>query len=370
VNISILIAIAAVAVAWVSPVSAAWTRVGTGLLDTNITPLVANGSSIYAGGYEGLYRSDDSGANWTKLNPSGINSGISSNPITMAVDGAKLFVGTLFNGLFLSVDSGKTWTKAPTIPANCTIQALVLSGGKVFVGTGSGGGGTARGFYVSTDTGATFAAADTGLANLDISCLLLDGNDLYAGTAGGLFLSANDGATWSEIDSGFFSKKITALAKLGSNLYAATRSGSALYMTTGKGAKWNIVGSATLNGNKAVSTLAVRGDYLYAGTGGNGLYASGDRGGTWKQYMDGLTQGNVAGVLLLGDRILISTTEDGGVKGKGIFGRPLSELEAPVFLRPSLKRVQAKRSVSGLSDAAGRALGGKHVSPAFHLPIR
>lgn len=334
-----------------------WVRTNSGLADSNITPLVLSESVLYAGGYKGIAKSLDSGATWTDVKPTAGGSIIVSSIVALAVGEGRMFAGIQGSGLIRSTDSGKTWNRAPTVPAGSNVAALILDGGRVLVGTGTG-------FYVSTDTGATFAASNTGLTSLNISALLQDSSDLYAGTLdSGVFVSGDNGGTWTALGAtGFYSRKIVALAKNGGSLFAATKSGAALYVTTNKGALWTIVGSATLAGNHAVSSLAVKDGRMYAGTGGNGVYYSLNNGVTWTAANEGLTFQTISCLLPVGSNLLASTTEDGGTFGQGIFKRPLSEMASgPTGVRRVMHGLKVQqgmgpRNGSEALDASGRRI--------------
>lgn len=365
-GISIFCAASAV---FFSPVSAAWVRANAGSVDTNITPLVKSGTAIYAGGYKGIHRSNDSGATWTQVKPAGSNPGV-TNVIALAVDGSRIFAGTLFDGLHISLDGGQSWKKPATVLRSGSIEAVIVSGGLVYAGSGSAGGSKGTGFYVSLDSGATFTAANTGLTDLNVAVLLVDGEDLYAGTAGGLFVSGNRGGAWKRIDSGMYSKKISALAKMEGTLFAGTESGGAVYASTDKGVKWTLVGSATLPETQPVSVLIQKGPHLFAATGGNGFFASADQGKTWKNFSDGITRKNVMGILIVGEKILISTTEYGGVDGEGILSRPLAEVtEVPTGLPPRAGLEGIRSSHGTRTDANGRAIRKAGSSFGYPRPV-
>ena len=70
---------------------------------------------------------------------------------------------------------------------------------------------------------------------------------------------------------------IHSLIKSGNNFYAGAEGG--VYLSTNNGMVWTKIG---LN-NKIVLSLAVNGNYVYAGTLDQGIFISSDNGLTWIQ---------------------------------------------------------------------------------------
>ncbi len=142
----------------------------------------ADRTRLYLAAQSGVYRSTDSGQNWTR------GTGASGNAETLAVDlsspaGSRvLFAGVNGQGVIRSTDGGATWSSVltgataalggatftkvvvalapPTSPANAAGVQVV------YVSLASASGPNAVGMFVSTDAGGTWTAqASTGIAN-------------------------------------------------------------------------------------------------------------------------------------------------------------------------------------------------------------
>jgi len=58
---------------------------------------------------------------------------------------------------------------------------------------------------------------------IPVKAFLYDGTDLYAGTSYGVYISTNNGSTWSGFNNGFYSAiSVTSLAIGGNWIYAGT----------------------------------------------------------------------------------------------------------------------------------------------------
>jgi photosystem II stability/assembly factor-like uncharacterized protein len=108
-----------------------WSSLNTGLPVTVVTSFVSIGSSLYAGTYTGVYRSDNNGQSWSL-------EGGSSNVVVygLAVHGNDLFAATSKNGVLMSVDYGETWVAVNTgLPAGMHSLSIAVNGSWLFVGT-------------------------------------------------------------------------------------------------------------------------------------------------------------------------------------------------------------------------------------------
>ncbi len=138
-----------------------------------------------------------------------------------------------------------------------------------------------------------------------------DGSNLYLGlAAAGVFRSTDEGATWSQKISGMGYQSTTVINKSGNYLLASGTVG--LYRSTDIGESWTAsTGLPTANG---VSSLAVDGANVIAGTSGKGVYVSTDNGETWTSASSGLpgngTTTYVGCVLINGTVVLASATDN------------------------------------------------------------
>ncbi len=130
-------------------------------------------STLWAGTDDGVYRSDDGGASWSKVPaaPGGVVHAV-------LVTGSGAVLAGADSGLFVSADRS-TWNAATG--ASGTVFALAEKGP-----AGEIAAGGAAGVFVSTDGGATWSAQTTGLTNPDVFALTYLGDGtLLAGTNGG-----------------------------------------------------------------------------------------------------------------------------------------------------------------------------------------
>jgi photosystem II stability/assembly factor-like uncharacterized protein len=157
-----------------------------------------------------LFKSADGGANWTTPDPTP-----KAPPLSLLVDEFGVLYAGTFQGLWKSTDGGESYVHlSPNLPdPNLLVSALAIDPadhdypGTVYAGTW--GGGVLR----STDGGVTWS--DLGLSGQGIVSLLVrgDSGDLYAGTWGqGVLKSTDGGVNWQPFNKGIETSIVLALA--------------------------------------------------------------------------------------------------------------------------------------------------------------
>jgi hypothetical protein len=103
-------------------------------------------------------------------------------------------------GVYRSTDSGANWTAATTQPSNLNVRALAIkSASPTTLFAASYGGGV----FKSTDSAANWAACAAQPTNLNLLSLAIDASGrLYAGSEAGVFVSTDDCATWTVMNTG------------------------------------------------------------------------------------------------------------------------------------------------------------------------
>jgi hypothetical protein len=143
----------------------------------------ANENGVYLLDSEGLFKSSDKGATWSKI---GAGPGVGRdsvlvvdvfNPAVLYAGGEPIFVDGV-SGFSRSADGGSTWETTLDRPISA-IVADPRRAGTVWVGT-------AENIFVSVDFGVTWSTATPAL-DVGIVSLSLAGSDLYAGTAVGVY---------------------------------------------------------------------------------------------------------------------------------------------------------------------------------------
>lgn len=155
-------------------------------------------STIFAGTRAGLYRSRDSGDRWERIASGTIEGAVSQ--ILWA--GPSLFVAAS-DGLRLSEDGGDTWRRLEKGVPDAAVLSIALS--QYFGIDPVGFIGTAgRGLYRTRDGAQSFhpvgPAGPRGKASWEsrhVYAIFWWGESLFAGTDAGLFLSKDAGETWT-----------------------------------------------------------------------------------------------------------------------------------------------------------------------------
>lgn len=283
---------------------ASWLLDTAGLADTAVYALAvcpngAGGSNIFAGTPSGMYLSINNGISWV-LDTTGlsITSAYSIEVSPNGSGGTNIFAAT-GKGEYRSIDNGATWSPVTGFRFN-TFSSIAVSGTNLFATTSAGT------VCLSTDYGSTWTTvAKPNVYSAAVS-LLASGTNLIAGTsAPGMYLSTDNGSSWSTL--GPFDTYIKAFALApngsgGANIVAGTYA-EGIFLSTDNGTNWTAASEGLTNTD--ISSLAVRGTNIFAGTIG-GIFLSTDNGTSWKVADSGLSNKNVQALASFGSNLFAS----------------------------------------------------------------
>ncbi|MCW5971679.1 MAG: hypothetical protein KIT57_24505 [Blastocatellales bacterium] len=249
----------------------------------------------------GVFRSLDDGLSWIPAS-AGLPPNARVQALTRASSG--IFGGLLGAGVYLTSDQGQTWTARNNGLTNLRVRALALDGATLYAGTEGG-------VFRSSDQGANWTAVNTGLADLRVLALAVADATIYAGTENGLFRSNDQGANWTAANTGLGNLYVLSLgtAPDGNAVLAGTANG--LYRSTNGGGSWTLVSNG-ISDRVVALAFAVNGPRLLAGT-LFGYYVSEDGGASWRPRNTGLFSLQVGALAVRGEQVFA------GTRGAGVF---------------------------------------------------
>jgi len=276
---------------------ATWTNPVTGLPQSGGVPAPVDGvfvnpdnsAVVYVtlGSVDfGVFRTDNSGGQWTRK-----TTGLTSQAVSsLAIDPdapATLYAAT-DDGVFFSNDSADSWNAATDpIDFNGSDEAssvavdTITSPTVVYAGTPGGG------FFKSLDAGVTWVSSNTGFGTSTARSIAVnptDGTQLIAGTVGGLKRSTNAADNWVTANGGIVASNVTALAsdpQTAGTLYA---SANGIFKTTRSGSSWT---SVTDNGAVAILIDPTNTQILF--TASDGVQRSIDGGESYDPVLENVT---------------------------------------------------------------------------------
>ena len=249
---------------------------------------------------------------------------------------AKVFAGTT-DGAYVSTDNGNNWTAfnaglADPDPMHAPIyriNTLAVIDTFIFAGTDLGG------VFRSSWSGSTWISCSSGLTNGWVYSLLFKdsflfagtngggvfrstdrGSFLFAATYGGVFRSTDSGTSWSRADSGISRILMTSFAVRGTSIFAGSL-GFGIFVSTDNGGSWTARNAGLTETD--VRALSVSGNNIFAGTSAGGVFLSTNSGTSWTAVNSGL---RVPYVYALAS----STTHLFAGNLSGVWRRPLSEM--------------------------------------------
>ncbi|MCP4696347.1 MAG: hypothetical protein GY862_05815, partial [Gammaproteobacteria bacterium] len=251
---------------------------------------------------KGIYKSTDSGAHWSVVNPGLPELKIRALAIT-PVSPATLYAGTSGYGIFKSTDGGQNWTAASrgmTGISECAVAMDPVNAGTMYVGT-------EKGLFKTVDRGASWLLITPEHAGPARVCGLatdpLDPAVLYAVKNGSsLYKSIDGGQSWTAIGSGLTGAIVTlAIAPVApATLYLGAKTdepAAGLFKSVDGGRVWTAVDAdippdtvardvAIDPADPAVVYASISADNSVSL--GHGIFKSVDGGQTWRVVGEGM----------------------------------------------------------------------------------
>jgi photosystem II stability/assembly factor-like uncharacterized protein len=221
-----------------------WTEVNSNLLHSYLYAIMEYKNSIFVAGLKGLYKSNDLGESWIQIN----TESPAYDFFSLASKDSTIFAGSQV-GVLYSNDDGETWN---TLNSNLktsqvtSLQAIpYISSFKMYACTWGG-------IFTSTDEGNNWIPNNEGLTNFNINCInySTDFANVFIGTNSGVFKSSLYGDSWQEINNGLTNKTITSLVSYPAPenpdnnytiLFAGTYQG--IFKSSNNGLEWNKISS-------------------------------------------------------------------------------------------------------------------------------
>jgi photosystem II stability/assembly factor-like uncharacterized protein len=266
---------------------ATWLAVGKEAHFIRQTVPLADGTLV-ARADSGLYRSgggDD--VTWKPL----AATEVVADGLTFAITGLGWLVGTAEEGVYRSQDMGATWTRLGPAMPGVEVTAIVERSGVLLAG---GRGGLRR----SADGGQSWERVGPPVARPVVTALVASTNDpmiVYAGTPGGVYRTDDGGETWHPIGPGVWVHAL-ALSPDGRTLYMGAEQG--VYRGDNGGEIWERNGRMAGILFYALMVDPNEPDLVYGGTWGNNLARSSDGGKKWRPVHHGLETLTVHSILL------------------------------------------------------------------------
>ena len=224
----------------------------TSLKGSLLHALAVSGQIVFAGCYDGVYRSPDNGQTWIK-----VNKGLTDIAVwSLAISGQNVLAGTESTGVFLSNLSGQTW-KSTTLKIG-RVDSMAVNGTAVLAGT------EGDGIWMSTDGGQVWQDITKGIPDSFILAVGFKGTSIFgASLEHGIYLSTTNGKTWTKTND---TPGLRAIVPVSGSVFASGNGGGPLSSDTA-GQSWVVI-------NKGLAPQALQGVWSLAGQGAD-VFAGG-----------------------------------------------------------------------------------------------
>jgi photosystem II stability/assembly factor-like uncharacterized protein len=198
-----------------------WTRINNGLPEYGgVDPLVVSNGKLFAGtGGYGIFYLNSNDENWQVS-----NKGVQNVVVyDLAASGSMICAGTN-NGVYLTQNNGANWTR---LNAEIGPFCVGIIGTVIFAGTESG-------MHRSTDNGNSWTKVSNGFPDTYVYSIKIIGSIIFAGSLKGIFYSVDEGSTWTRMNEGLSTDLVgdilvQSLDVSGTNLFASISSGNSIW---------------------------------------------------------------------------------------------------------------------------------------------
>lgn len=236
-----------------------WTKVSNGIATDQSTTaevlsFTSQSSTLFAGTTKGLYRTTNTGSNWSL-----VSGGLPPDRIVrcLTAQGTSLFAGFADSGVYRSTNTGGAWTATRNgLPAGrLNATAFTATAGIILADIQSP---TARGIYRSTNGGGGWTLCPLTTPLSASIQLATDNSTFYVSVDKTLYASTDGGVSWTQRFS--FSATVTALGFFSEALAGVFFGGT--YLSANASSSWSANG---LDGLKPAAFAAFNG-YFYSAT--------------------------------------------------------------------------------------------------------
>jgi photosystem II stability/assembly factor-like uncharacterized protein len=296
-----------------------WTQLLKGKPIWSLAISPANPDVLAAGGEDGVFLSEDAGANWRRMSPienrelrpvvslafhphdtkviyagtthlpwrttdggehwQSIHSGMldDSDVFSVVVDpkNPEIVLSSACSGAYRSTTAGTAWSRMPTPHGAFRTYFVALSPSNTIFA------GTTLGLFRSIDEGKTWIKVTTD----PIKSIAFDGSRvLMASLRGGLLISGNGGETVHAVNQGFSNRSLAMMTSAGGVLYASSvyePGEGGLFRSQDFGATWNHIAPQQAAGNILVLAAKPTNPKVVFAATHDAFFASKDGGVTW-----------------------------------------------------------------------------------------
>lgn len=309
---------------------ASWSRVSPES-NEDLRPVVSlafhptDKNTLFAGTTHLPWRTTDGGSTWESIHTGMIDD---SDVFSIQVDAhaPESVFASACSGLYASSDNANHWSKLPTPKGAFRTWFVALDpkhSNSVFAGT-------TEGLLHSEDRGKSWRLVTSQAVRSIAFDPAVAGRIFFASSTAGLMLSTDGGKTLHESNFGFTNRNFTSFTAAHGVLYAGSifdGGNGGIFRTDNMGLRWQRTGSPAGQQIRLITVAPDDPNSLFAAS-YHGILKSKDAGKTWSDAA--VPQGSVSSLLALSHGVLLAGTDKGLFRNAGATWEPAAGASGPI----------------------------------------
>jgi photosystem II stability/assembly factor-like uncharacterized protein len=256
---------------------------------------LSSGSIIAGTKGDGIFISDDSGDNWTKLTD---DAKVNSIHSLYENDNSTIFSIDPFGGVLRSNDMGQNWESISGDLPYVSNYGVTSVDDRLFIASRGG-------VFQADSNDLIWSFTSNGINLVTVNEMIMtEGNEIFAATNSGVYVSSDDGSSWELRNTGLIDSRLSSIV-MNSQGHLFVGSGRGVFHSSDSGQSWDQTNFIEVEAMEVNTD-----DDLFAGA-PNGIFRSTDNGNSWENMEGEVLRTRFNEITCVGNQYVFLATSKG-----------------------------------------------------------
>lgn len=311
-------------------VNAQWVNFFPSIIDDDFYTLATNGDTVFVGSHATIYIAGNNGQSWLPMMGPDVNLPYLGDYMAIIAQGSNIYAGS-DEGVYRSLNGGATFELKNNGMGSLQVFDIFKVENTIYAGVHCWSGITHYDQRIlrSNDNCETWTniSGDLPFPVFKVFSIAWDGVWLYAGTEKGVYRTQNHGQNWIEMNDGLPEGSVHKLLVV-NNSVAFACNDYGLYRRAYSASSWTKLSNGLPN-NKVITGIELAGSHLIISVFGGTVYVSPDMGDSWLDIGEGINNNALLNIAVNEDYVFVLTEPSTFFQFPAqVFRRPLIEVLA------------------------------------------